>query len=108
MRAETWLGAAGCASGSHTWSGITPAFPAKPVAKRTNATLRAAAPSAGAATRQAAKRGLPVHGPVSSLPASRHTSPARVITAHAPATRTDARHSRAQKTRNYDAGDTSP
>src|SRR2546430_203054 len=34
MSAETWLGAARWASGSHTWSGITPAFPAEPAAAR--------------------------------------------------------------------------
>src|SRR5947208_689334 len=49
MRAETWLGAAGCASGSHTWRGITPAFPAKPAVRIE-------------AEPEAAERNEPVHG----------------------------------------------
>ena len=99
ISAETWLGAAGWASGSHTWSGITPALPAKPAARRTNTTPRAPAPSPGAAARQSAKRRLPVHAPMSSMPASRHASPAWVMTAYTQAARTDARSSGSWRTR---------
>jgi hypothetical protein len=37
MSAETFEGATGCASGSQTWSGITPAFAAKPKKARKKA-----------------------------------------------------------------------
>ena len=49
MSAETWLGAAGWASGSQTCSGMTPAFPANPSPRRTKTALRDAPDSAGAA-----------------------------------------------------------
>ena len=39
IRAETLLGAAGCASGSQTWRGTTPAFAAKPKKASRNAAL---------------------------------------------------------------------
>src|SRR2546422_5293608 len=40
--AETWLGATGCAIGSHTWSGITPALVPKPTSARRKTRLRVA------------------------------------------------------------------
>ena len=36
ISAETWLGAAGCASGSQTCSGTTPAFEPAPASARTS------------------------------------------------------------------------
>ena len=36
MSADTWLGAAGCASGSQTWSGTRPAFVPKPTRANAN------------------------------------------------------------------------
>jgi hypothetical protein len=80
MSAETWLGAAGWASGSQTCSGITPALAPKPRARSPKA--RPAAPGvSGPAVDQSAKRKLPVQAPSSSMPASRQASPACVITA---------------------------
>lgn len=38
MRAEAWLGASGCARGSHTCTGTSPALAPKPSTSRTNAT----------------------------------------------------------------------
>src|SRR3990172_3588261 len=40
MSAETWLGAAGGARGSQTWSGTTPALVAKPPSARKNRVVR--------------------------------------------------------------------
>ena len=40
INAETWLGAAGCACGSQTCSGITPAFDPKPMPSRTKTRSR--------------------------------------------------------------------
>ena len=50
MSADTWLGAAGCASGSQTWSGTRPAFVPKPTRANANRSV------AGSA-RAAAERG---------------------------------------------------
>ena len=36
MSAETWDGAAGCASGSQTWNGTSPALVPKPTTASTN------------------------------------------------------------------------
>ncbi len=81
MSADTWLGAAGCARGSQTWSGITPALPAKPSARRTKAASRVAGARAGAAARQSANRRLPTPAPSRSMPASKQARPAWVMTA---------------------------
>jgi hypothetical protein len=81
MSAETWLGAAGCATGSQTCSGMMPALLANPSARRTKTAFRAGAPSPAAAADQSAKRRLPVQLAISSMPARRQASPAWVITA---------------------------
>ena len=94
MSAETWLGAAGCASGSQTCSGTPPAFAPKPSASSAHASERAPAPSAGAAAVQSANRALPVHAVSSSMPASMQASPACVITAYTQPACADAAGSR--------------
>ena len=82
ISAETWLGAAGCAAGSQTWSGITPALLAKPSARSDEDQRSARArPGPAAAAGQSAKRRLPVQAAMRSMPASRQASPACVITA---------------------------
>src|ERR1039458_1243305 len=40
ISAETWLGAAGCARGSQTWRGTTPALVAKPPSAKKNSVVR--------------------------------------------------------------------
>ena len=52
IKAETWLGAAGCASGSQTWSGTRPAF--EPAPARTSSKTPAAIPAEGGMARMAA------------------------------------------------------
>ncbi len=51
MSAETWLGAAGCASGSQTWSGTRPAFAPKP----TSASAKGMAAGSAGLARNATK-----------------------------------------------------
>ena len=51
ISAETWLGAAGCASGSQTCSGTRPAFEPAPIS--TSASTAPAIPAAGGAARMA-------------------------------------------------------
>ena len=41
MSADTGLGASGCALGSQTWNGTTPAFDPNPTNARRNTTARA-------------------------------------------------------------------
>src|SRR5438105_1318886 len=49
ISAETWLGAAGCASGSHTCSGTMPAFEPAPISARVSTPAAISAPGGGAA-----------------------------------------------------------
>ena len=53
ISAETWLGAAGWASGSQTCSGTIPAFDPAPIRARMKA--RPATPAVGLAARMASK-----------------------------------------------------
>src|SRR5437879_13464477 len=52
--AETWLGATGCAIGSQTWSGISPALVPKPTSARRKTRLRvpSVSPAEGIATNE--------------------------------------------------------
>ena len=55
ISAETWLGAAGCARGSQTWRGTTPALVASPERQKERRSCRAV--ESTAAARRAASRG---------------------------------------------------
>ena len=66
---------------------------------------RTAGASAGAAACQSTKRRLPVWAPSSSMPASRHASPAWVITAYTQAARRVSRSLRPSRTRIHEATD---
>ena len=64
MSAEMLLGAAGCASGSQTWSGMMPALTPKPTKKSTKSSVArrradASAPASSASKRQRAGRRTP-------------------------------------------------
>ena len=56
MSADTWLGAAGCARGSQTWSGMSPAFEPKPMSAKAKTASRVPGASVRAAARRSAKR----------------------------------------------------
>src|SRR5450756_2318692 len=66
ISAETWLGAAGCARGSQTWRGTTPALVAKPPSAKKNSVVRVAPSRSPAAARRAAKSNAPAAEPLPS------------------------------------------
>ena len=99
ISAETWLGAAGCARGSHTCSGITPALDAKPRPSRSSGRTRAPGVRSGAALAQSANVALPVAAVSRSMPASRQARPAWLMTAYSHAASTDSGSSRSWSTR---------
>src|SRR6266446_5380540 len=74
MRAETLLGAAGCASGSHPCNGTRPAFTPKPTKKRTNKTFRRPPPATEPLS-AAENDGEPAREVRTRKPATRHPVP---------------------------------
>ena len=73
ISAETWLGAAGCASGSHTCSGTRPAFEPAPISAR----IKANAPivADGCAERIASNVYSPAGPAMSPKPSSKASVP---------------------------------
>src|SRR5262249_50362606 len=78
LSADTWLGAAGWASGNHTCSGTSPALDPKPTAASKNTAVRSVGESAGLAARRVAKLPSP-DAPTSRKAPSRNDSPTCVM-----------------------------
>src|SRR5512143_1554760 len=97
ISAETWLGAAGWARGSHTWSGMIRALEPKPRSASRNTALRVVGESADAAVRRSPNAGVGAAGA--------GASPACVIATYHPPARMASDSSASVRTRKYDVRD---
>ena len=75
ISADTWLGAAGCASGSQTCSGTSPAFDPAPISASANAPAATAGP---AVCRRMLSKARPPVAPPSRLNANSSVRPLNV------------------------------
>src|SRR5512140_2368391 len=103
MSADTWLGAAGCARGSQTWSGTTPAFEPNATSASTNTTSRAAGERREAPARRSANVVASGDGAISQNIGSSTTSPRCVIATYQSAACRVSGSSLSVSTRKYDA-----
>jgi hypothetical protein len=105
ISAETWLGAAGWARGSHTWSGMIPALEPKPRSASRNTALRVVGESADAAVRRSPNAVVGAPAARSRKAASTSASPACVMATYHPPARMVSDSSVSVRTRKYDVRD---